>query len=124
MPRRPALSPLALLIWLLNVAVDTSGHVALKYAAAAEGQNEWQRWKVMLRGAPLWIGIVCFCLEFVLWLALLSVVPLSTGVLVGSINMVSIMLAGRLLFNERLEWMRLLGMACIILGVVLVGGSR
>jgi len=118
------LSPLAVFLWLLNVAVDTSGHVALKYAAAAEGENEWQRWKGMLRRAPLWVGIGCFCLQFMLWLALLSVVPLSTGVLVGSINMVSIMLAGRLLFNERLEWMRLVGMACIILGVVLGGGSR
>lgn len=115
------MSPLAILIWLLNVFVDTAGHVALKSAAISEHENEWQRWKMMLTSIPLWIGILCFCLEFVLWLALLSVLPLSMGVLLGAINMVSIMFAGRWFFNEKLDNMRLLGMLFISLGVVLVG---
>lgn len=76
----------------------------------------------MLSSLPLWIGIVCFCLEFVVWLALLSLVPLSLGMLVGSINVVVVMVAGKMLFGERLDKMRVAGMWLITIGVALAGG--
>src|SRR5437763_4484324 len=41
----------------------------------------------------LWIGIACFGLEFAVWFALLSLIPLSQAVLVGSINIVVLMIA-------------------------------
>ena len=115
------MSNLAIFVWIMNIAVDTVGHMAFKSAAVTEHESEWQRWKKMLSSIPLWVGIVCFCLEFVLWLVLLSILPLSSGVLLGTINMVAIMVAGRLLFRELLDPMRVLGMIFIILGVVLVG---
>ncbi len=116
------MSNLAILVWVLNIIVDTTGHMAFKHAAIIEHENEWHRWKMMLSSMPIWIGILCFCLEFALWLVLLSMLPLSTGVLLGAINMVSIMVAGRLVFHELLDPMRILGMALITLGVGLVGG--
>jgi drug/metabolite transporter (DMT)-like permease len=117
----PVLSTLAILVWIMNIAVDTVGHMAFKSAAITEHESEWHRWKKMLASIPLWVGIVCFCLEFALWLVLLSILPLSSGVLLGTINMVAIMVAGRLLFRELLDPMRVLGIIFIILGVVLVG---
>lgn len=105
----------------MNIVVDTVGHMAFKSAAITEHESEWHRWEKMLSSIPLWVGIVCFCLEFVLWLVLLSILPLSRGVLLGTINMVAIMVAGRVLFRELLDPMRVLGMIFIILGVVLVG---
>ena len=75
----------------------------------------------MLGSFPLCVGIVCFCLEFVVWLAFLSVLSLSQGVLLGAINMVSIVIAGRLIFKEKLDRMRLLGMGLITVGVIFVG---
>ena len=122
-PKLNLLSSIAILIWVLNVTLDTVGHVALKFAAIAdqEESTELVRWKSMLGSFPLWIGIVCFCLEFVVWLAFLSVLSLSQGVLLGAINMVSIVIAGRLVFKERLDRMRLIGMALITVGVILVG---
>jgi drug/metabolite transporter (DMT)-like permease len=117
-----ALSNLAILFWLLNIILDTAGHLAFKSAAIAEHETEWQRWKLMLSSFPLWLGISCFCLEFVVWLALLSIVPLSMGMLVGSINIVVVMLAGKLLFGERLDRLRVIGMSLVTLGVALAGG--
>ena len=117
------MSSIAILIWVINVTLDTVGHVALKFAATVD-QNEsteLARWKSMLGSLPLWIGIVCFCLEFVVWLAFLSVLSLSQGVLLGAINMVSIVIAGRLIFKEKLDRMRLLGMGLITVGVIFVG---
>ena len=105
----------------MNVVVDTAGHTALKHAAVDEHDNEWQRWKCMLSSWPLWLGIVCFCLEFVLWLMLLSMLPLSTGVLLTAFNTVAIMVAGRIIFHELLDPLRIIGISLITLGVVLVG---
>ena len=76
----------------------------------------------MLTSLPMWIGLTCFVFEFLVWLALLSLVPLSLGMLVGSINVVVVMLAGKILFNERLDRMRVAGMWLITIGVALAGG--
>ena len=117
------MSSLAIFVWLMNVAVDTVGHMALKHAAISESDHlgEWQRWKCMLASFPLWLGLLCFVVEFTLWLVLLSLLPLSTGVLLTAFNMVAIMLAGRIMFNETLDSLRIAGISLITLGVILVG---
>jgi drug/metabolite transporter (DMT)-like permease len=106
----------------MNIVVDTTGHMALKRAAIGEHSSQLQRWKSMLSSFPLWLGIVCFILEFVLWLVLLSILPLSTGVLLSAFNTVAIMIAGRIIFHELLDPLRIIGISLITLGVVLVGG--
>jgi len=115
------MSSLAVFIWIVNIVCDTIGHIALKYAAILDHETELGRWKAMLTSLPLWIGVVCFCLEFLVWLAFLSVLSLSQGVLLGAINMVAIVIAGKLLFKERLDRMRVIGVGLISLGVALVG---
>lgn len=59
--------------------------------------------------------------EFVVWLAFLSLVPLSDGVLLGSINIVAIMILGRVLFREKLAPMRVAGIVLVSIGVAIVG---
>ena len=105
---------LAVFLWIANILLDTAGHLAFKSAATGD-------WKSMLRSPWLWGGIACFCLEFVAWLALLSLIPLSQAVLIGSINIVVVMIAGRMMFHERLDAIRLAGMTLIALGVALAG---
>ena len=113
-----------LVLWALNVFVDTGGQLAFKRAALRTREASdagLARWKVHAREPWIWAGVACFVAEFVLWLAFLSVVPLARGVLLGSINIVVIVLAGRLWFRESLGPWRLLGIALIVLGVALVG---
>lgn len=117
------MSELAVVFWIANVVLDTAGQLAFKWAATTAHDTEWGRWKAMLRAPALWIGIACFLLEFVAWVALLSLVPLSLAVLIGSINIVVVMLAGRLLFRERLDRMRVAGMTLVSVGVALAGGG-
>jgi drug/metabolite transporter (DMT)-like permease len=116
------MSNLAIFFWITNLLLDTAGHLAFKSAALTEHEVELQRWKMMLSSLPLWIGIGCFGIEFGAWFALLSLIPLSLAVLIGSINIVVVMLAGKLLFHERLDRMRVAGMSLIAVGVALAGG--
>jgi drug/metabolite transporter (DMT)-like permease len=115
-------SATALLLWILNASLDTAGHLALKAAAVTEHETEWRRWKTMLSLPVLWLGLGCFVLEFFVWLALLSLIPLSLAVLIGSINIVAVMLAGKLRFHERMDRLRVAGMWLIVAGVVMAGG--
>lgn len=113
---------LAIALWIANIILDTAGHLAFKSVAVTDDEAELRRWKNMLSSPLLWAGIACFVLEFVVWLALLSLIPLSQAVLIGSINIVVVMIAGRLLFHERLDRMRVAGITLIALGVALAGG--
>lgn len=107
-------------LWLLNIILDTVGQLAFKRAATAEGDGV-ARWLAMGRSPALWLGLGCYLAEFFAWLAFLSLVPLSEGVLLGSVNIVVVMLAGRLLFRERLTRWRIAGMVLVAGGVALVG---
>ena len=116
------LSPLVITLWVLNVLVDSGGQLAFKAAAVDPRAGDGlARWKYMARRPWLWIGIGCYVAEFFLWLAFLSLVPLSEGVLLGSINIVAIMIAGRFLFAEKLSPLRVAGILLVSVGVAIVG---
>ncbi|ACY30890.1 conserved hypothetical protein [Comamonas thiooxydans] len=116
------LSPLVVTLWILNVLVDSGGQLAFKAAASEPGhRNGTERWRFMLARPWLWVGIACYVAEFLVWLAFLSLVPLSDGVLLGSINIVAIMILGRVLFREKLAPMRVAGIVLVSVGVAIVG---
>ncbi|ALM85198.1 EamA family transporter [Bordetella sp. N] len=115
-------TPLVVSLWMLNLFFDSAGQLIFKAAAMDTGNGKgWARWKAMTHRPWLWLGLLCYVLEFILWLAFISLVPLSDGVLLGSISIVIVMLAGRVLFRERLTTLRVLGMLLVSLGVAIVG---
>ena len=117
--------PLSVLIlWIANVLLATAGQLAFKAAAGDQrAGNGLARWSYMLRRPWLWTGVVCYVLEFVLWVAFLSLVPLSRGVLLGSFNIVVVVLAGRALWRERLTRWRIAGIGLVTAGVAIVGSG-
>jgi drug/metabolite transporter (DMT)-like permease len=116
------MTPTVALLWLLNVVLDTGGQLAFKAAAGDPRAGEGlARWRHMAARPWIWLGIVAYVAEFLLWIAFLSMVDLSEGVLLGSINIVAIMLAGRLLFGERLTPLRVAGILLVGAGVAVVG---
>ena len=109
-------------LWLLNILLDTFGQLSFKAAAAGPDLGDGlARWKAMAARPWIWCGISAYVGEFLVWLAFLSLVPLSEGVLLGTVNVVILMIAGRVLFRERLTHWRLAGMALVAVGVALVG---
>lgn len=116
------LSALVITLWVLNVLVDSGGQLAFKAAASEPGDRSGMaRWRFMLARPWLWVGVACYVAEFLVWLAFLSLVPLSDGVLLGSINIVAIMVLGRILFKERLAPLRVAGIVLVSIGVAVVG---
>lgn len=117
-----AVTPLVAALWLFNVVLDTAGQLAFKAAAGDPAAGDGlARWKHMAARPWLWLGVASYVFEFLVWIAFLSLIPLSEGVLLGSINIVAIMLAGRFLFGERLTRLRVAGIGLVTLGVAIVG---
>lgn len=113
---------LTIVLWLANVLLDTAGQLAFKAAAGdPEAGDGLARWRCMVARPWLWLGVGCYVFEFLVWIAFLSLLPLSEGVLLGSINIVAVMLAGRVLFGERLTRLRVAGIVLVSLGVAIVG---
>lgn len=116
------MSTLIFFLWLINIACDTVGQIAFKYAAITsnyeKGLNYWQK---LFGNMWLWLGFGAYFIGFVFWLAFLSEVSLSKSILLGSFNIITVMIAGRVLFKEHLTPFRLIGIFFITLGVVLVG---
>jgi drug/metabolite transporter (DMT)-like permease len=116
------MTPLATLIWVLNLFCVTVGHLSLKAAATVEQDGGIvARWAAMLKDVWVWVGIAAFAAEFLLWLAFLSLVPLSVAVLMGSLDTIAVSIGGRIFFGEALTLRRNVSTALIATGVVLVG---
>lgn len=116
------LSPAAIALWLANMVLDSSGQLAFKAAANDHGgQDGLARWRHMAGRPWLWIGVGCYASCFLVWLAFVSMVPLSVGVLLSAINIVAMMLAGHWVFGERLTPLRVTGILLISAGVAAVG---
>ena len=115
------LGPSSLALWLLIVLAASVGQLSFK-AAAADPANDGlpAGWLRMLRRPWIWLGTGSFLLHFVLWIAFLSAVPLSQGMLLAALQIVVIYAAGRLLFHEPGSWLRLGGVGLVALGVAIV----
>lgn len=114
------MTPTVLGLWAANIACDTVGQLSFKAAARSHGDGGWPR---LVRSPLLWLGIACYVGEFLAWIAFLSLVPLGQGMLLSSVNIVAVMLGGRLLFGERLSPMRTTGVMLIAAGIAVVGAA-
>ena len=119
------MSPIATLLWTCNLIMDTCGQLSFKAAAQAPDELDGlKRWRFMLGNSWLWFGLATYVIEFFVYLAFMSNVPLSQGVLMGSVNIVAVMLGGRILFDEKLTFNRILATCLIATGVALVGWGK
>jgi len=117
---------LIILLWLGNIFFDTVGQLAFKGAAVEPDQAAAQipmklYWLALIKNPLLWLGVFSYVAEFLLWLAFLTLVPLSEGILLGSINIIVIMVFGRIFYKEKLSLMRIIGISLVAIGVAIVG---
>ena len=116
------MSSLAAFLWIFNVALHTVGQLSFKAAAGDPRAGDGlMRWRYMAGRPWLWLGVGCYVVEFPAWIAFLSLLPLSVGVLLGAIDTVVIMLAAHVLFREKLTVLRVTGVLLVTAGVTVVG---
>lgn len=78
------------------------------------------------RHIALWLGLALLMVGsgMVLWLLVLQQVPVGIAYPMLSLNFVWVTLAARFIWREPLTWRHWAGVGLIIIGIVLLGGSR
>lgn len=112
------------LLWIGNIALDTLGQTAYKYAAIQSLTSKDDlspRWRRLLFNKYLWLGLFSYTMVFLCWLAFISLVPLSMAILLASANIVTVMLSGHFIFREKITQLRVIGILFIMFGVIVIG---
>ena len=78
----------------------------------------------VLTTPAVWAGLALFGLSAVVWLAVLSRTSLSFAYPFASLTYVLILLADRFILDQEISVLRYAGVACIVVGIVLVAQTR
>jgi drug/metabolite transporter (DMT)-like permease len=128
-PRRPELliepmSPLATLLLAISLIGTATGQLLFKAASVrAQSAGKGGTFIALARDRRVWIGVAIYLCEVLVWLAFVSLIPLWQAVMVANLDIVVVMVFGRIFFGEHITVPRILAVSLISIGVVLVGWS-
>ena len=120
-----------LLIWILiSVLLSAFSQILLKAGMVSPAVR-----KVLFTGAPLGIvitiastpiiilGFLCFGLSLLIWLTILSRIPLSTAYPFVALGIAVTVVAGVTLFGETLSFQKVAGVILILVGILTVASA-
>jgi drug/metabolite transporter (DMT)-like permease len=110
---------LLLAVFLVGTAVGQLLFKAASIRAASSGHASV--WVSMALEPFIWLGVGIYICEFFVWLAFVSLVPLWQAVMVANLDILVVMICGRLFFGESITHPRLFAVTLITIGVILVG---
>ena len=103
----------------LSILCDVTGQLSFK-RGTEKHVHEKAHWAAFLASGWVWLGIAIYAVEIVVWVRILSLVPLAVAFPIASLNFIAITLASRIFLGERVTRRRWAGTGLICAGVVLV----
>lgn len=101
------------------------GQLLFKHTAQSVGQPKGASWLLLLMQSPgFWVALVLYGASTILWVKILSSIPLNRAYPFVALSYVIVPVVGYLIFDELLTMRYLLGISLIIAGVVISGGAR
>ncbi|HEX5123018.1 MAG TPA: hypothetical protein VFV97_07210 [Rhodanobacteraceae bacterium] len=109
--------------WIVLLALGVLCQVAIKYAGLDTGPFDFSARAFGAAAASLWLwaAVLCYVGEFVAWMVILRHSSLSSAFPTGAIVLILLMFASKFLFDEPVGWLKALGSAMIVAGVLLLG---
>ena len=106
----------------LSIILTSTAQILQKLAADQSRQLDEARQKQLLNPFVL-LSLACLGVALLLWLVVLSVLPVSQACPMLSLSYIIVMLLARWIFKENIPWQRWLGAAFIMLGISCLMGS-
>ncbi|MBF0562502.1 MAG: EamA family transporter [Alphaproteobacteria bacterium] len=123
------MSTMLMALFALSVTCDVLGQLCFKTGAdrlpeigGMAGLGLFLRH--LVKAPVVLLGVAIYGVEFVVWLRILSLAPLSLAFPIASLNYCGVALASHLILHERLTPRRWGGVAIITAGVAIVGLSE
>ena len=121
---------MSLITWLLiltGVGLNAAAQLLLKVATRSLGHFTKFNFAtlnssilILFKSMPFWAGMLCYAASICVWLAALSKAPVSTAYPMLSLGYVVVAFASVLWLGESMSMPKVLGIALICAGVVLV----
>ena len=121
---------MSLITWLLiltGVGLNAAAQLLLKLATRPLGHFTVFNFDtlnssilILFKSIPFWAGMLCYAASICVWLAALSKAPVSTAYPMLSLGYVVVAFASVLWLGESMSMPKVLGIALICAGVVLV----
>ena len=115
---------------LTGVGLNAAAQLLLKVATRPlahfsefNAETLWQAVVVLFRSAPFWAGMFCYAASVCVWLGALSKAPVSTAYPMLSLGYVVVAAVSVAWLGESMAPAKMLGIALICVGVILVSRS-
>mgnify|MGYP000462873961 CR=1 FL=1 len=106
----------------VSIGLTSTAQILQKLAAEKSKQQDSFGQKKFLNLFVL-MSFACLGIALLLWLLVLSVLPVSQAYPMLSLSYIVVMLLARLLFKEQIPWQRWAGAALIMLGISCLMGA-
>jgi drug/metabolite transporter (DMT)-like permease len=116
--------PLILFCVFLNAWAQISLKIGMGSIGACRISIEGWLLKRMVTNGYLWMGMSCYMVSLYLWMLILSRVPVGYAYPFVSLSFILTLLGGWFFLNETISFIRVAGIACIMIGVLLVAKSQ
>lgn len=112
---------------LTAVLMGAAGQVIMKKGMLIYGEVSagavWRQLVPILRVPFVSLGLLCYALSAVLWIAVVSKVDLSLAYPMVSVAYVAVFVASWFLFGEKISGVRVAGLVLIVAGVLVISRS-
>ncbi len=114
-----------LILPIIAAIISAFGQVLLKYAMLKHGAISFTLKGLfhLLTEVRLIVALVIYAVALLMWLHILSKIPLSTAYPVLAITYVIVPVLSIYFFAERISHMQILGICFVLVGVALIGGN-
>lgn len=113
-----------LALWTL---CEASGQIMIKRGVDALDSSEagfgLRSLRKALRSPAIWGGVLVHGLEFVVWIEILGLLPLSMAFPLESVSYIAVLIATRVLLRELVPIRRWIGVGLICAGIAVLGVS-
>jgi multidrug transporter EmrE-like cation transporter len=109
---------------LTAVLMGAAGQVIMKKGMLIYGEvsagGVWRQLIPILRVPFVSLGLLCYALSAVLWIAVVSRIDLSLAYPMVSVAYVAVFIASWFLFGEKISAVRVAGLVLIVAGVLVI----
>lgn len=112
-------------LWLVFLALATFTQLAFKWGGSElEGLDFGKAWfEALLRSPAVALAVLGYLAMFVVWMVILQRTHLSRAFLMTGLVYITVPAAAWAIFNEKITLWNVVGIACIIAGIALMGGD-
>jgi len=122
------MSPKSIMLILISIILTSGSQIVLKFGMMSElvqvalASRKTSEIALTIISSPfILVGLVCFGLSAIIWLFVLSRVPVSSAYPFVALGIFATTIFGHFMFNEPITFYKAIGLFLVLTGILLIG---